>query len=348
MTNRKTAVVLFNLGGPDSPDAVEPFLYNLFKDPAIIRLPGFIRYPLAKLISRKRAPLARQIYDMIGGSSPLLEQTKDQAKALQLSLQDNGSFQVFIVMRYWHPMADEVVQDVKDYDPDQIVLMPLYPQFSTTTTKSSFEDWDRAAISAGLNKTTKRCCCYADQDLFVSAYVNLIAPLYAQALKDGPTRILFSAHGLPEKISNDGDPYAAQVHDSVRAIIEQLGKDTDEKIDHLVCFQSRVGPLKWIGPSTDDAIAEAGQDGVGVLIVPIAFVSEHSETLVELDIEYKELALEKGVRSYIRVPTVGVEKDYIDCLHQLVLDSLNQGQDIHSASKRMCGLSDHGCPNICK
>jgi len=179
----------------------------------------------------------------------------------------------------------------------------------------------------------------------VSAFTKLIAPLYAKAVEEGPVRILFSAHGLPEKISEDGDPYAKQVRSSVKAIVEGLVKDTDNKIDHLVCFQSRVGPLKWIGPSTDDAIAQAGADGVSVLVVPIAFVSEHSETLVELDIEYKELALENGVSSYIRVPTVGIQKDYIDCLHDLVLDSLNHDDKTHCASKQMCGVSNYNCPH---
>ena len=344
MATEKTAVVLFNLGGPDSPEAVAPFLYNLFKDPAIIRLPGIVRIPLAKLISRRRAPIAQEIYKHIGGASPLLEQTQEQAQALEDELKNEGEFKVFTVMRYWHPMADDVAQQVKTYAPDRIVLLPLYPQFSTTTTQSSFRDWDRAAQKADLQVPTKRICCYPDHEKFISAYAKLIAPLHEEASKSGPVRILFSAHGLPEKISRDGDPYEAQVYAGAQAIIEQLGSEGETQIDHLVCFQSRVGPLKWIGPSTDEAIIQAGVDGVGVLIVPIAFVSEHSETLVELDIEYRDLAREHGIEAYMRVPTVGTEPDFIDCLQGLVMESLASENDVIRGALQGCNTTDHACP----
>ena len=349
----RIAVVLFNLGGPDGPDAVEPFLFNLFNDPAIIGAPGLVRWSLAKFISMRRAPFAREIYAHIGGKSPLLNLTNDQARALDgvmASRLENVEVRSFVSMRYWHPFSDAVARDVKAFAPDRIVLLPLYPQFSTTTTGSSFDDWDRVAERVGLSVETKRICCYPTEPGFIAAQAQLLRDALAEAQKGSQrVRVLFSAHGLPKKIvEGKHDPYPDHVALGAQAIVDALTLQGITIDDWNVSYQSRVGPLEWIGPNTEDEIKRAADDDRALVVVPIAFVSEHSETLVELDIEYKELALENGVSSYIRVPTVGTEKDYIDCLHGLVLDSLNQGDQIHRASKRACGVSDYNCPNARK
>jgi ferrochelatase len=307
----KRAVVLFNLGGPDGPDAVRPFLFNLFSDPAIIGLPQPLRWLVAKMISARRAPVARAIYGHIGGKSPLLDLTRAQAEALEREL--GGETRVFIAMRYWHPLSDETARAVKAYQPDEVVLLPLYPQYSTTTTGSSVADWHRAARAAGVDAPTRTVCCYPQG----TGWIGAQAALVGDAIKDldGPYRVLFSAHGLPKKVVDGGDPYQWQVERTAAAVVERLGID---KLDWSVCYQSRVGPLEWIGPSTEEELARAGVDGTAAVVVPIAFVSEHSETLVELDIEYKELAEKKGVPVYVRVPAVGTHPDFIAALAALV------------------------------
>ncbi len=302
---RKTAVVLFNLGGPDRPGAVRPFLFNLFNDPAIIGAPGPLRWLLAQWISRRRAPLARKIYEEIGGASPLLANTEAQAKALEAALNagdGDDQVRVFIAMRYWHPMSSEVARAVEAYGPDQVVLLPLYPQFSTTTTGSSLTDWARAAAAAGLGAPTRSLCCYPTQTGFVTEVAGLLrsALTVVGARAEGAPRVLFSAHGLPKKFIERGDPYQWQIEQTAAAVAEVVvgavaGAAAVPDLDWRVCYQSRVGPLEWIGPSTDAEIARAGAEGRPVVVVPIAFVSEHSETLVELDIEYRRLAEDKGV-----------------------------------------------------
>ncbi len=208
----RTAVVLFNLGGPDRPDSVEPFLFNLFRDPAIISVPQPFRWLLAKLISGKRAPIAREIYAQIGGGSPLLDLTKEQAAALETACDGLGEVKTFICMRYWHPMSAETVRDVKEFAPDKIILLPLYPQFSTTTTGSSFKDWHRSAKKLGLKAPTVEICCYPEAEGWIDAQAALIAEAYEKAVQDPKPRILFSAHGLPEKVIAAGDPYQWQVN----------------------------------------------------------------------------------------------------------------------------------------
>ncbi len=296
---RKTAIVLFNLGGPDRPEAVRPFLFNLFNDPAIIDAPGPLRWLLAQTISRRRAPIARKIYQELGGGSPLLANTRVQAAALEVALNAGGGdskFKVFIAMRYWHPMSDETAPAVMAYGPDQMVLLPLYPQFSTTTTGSAVDDWTRAAAKAGLTAPTRSLCCYPTQPGFVAEVARPLRAALAEAV-DGP-RVLFSAHGLPRKFIDGGDPYQWQIERTAAAVATAvIGALGAADFDWRVCYQSRVGPLEWIGPSTEAEIAGAGAEGRSLIVVPIAFVSEHSETLVELDIEYRRLAEAKGVPS---------------------------------------------------
>jgi ferrochelatase len=310
----KTAIVLFNLGGPDSPAAVRPFLFNLFNDRAIIGVPQPLRYVLAKLVSKRRAPVAAEMYDELGGRSPLLANTQAQADALQAALGDRGT-RIFIAMRYWHPLTQDTAAAVKQFGPDRVILLPLYPQFSSTTTGSSVNAWTRAARKIGLKVPTSTICCYPQESGFIDAIVDLLRPALDTASRDGPPRVLFSAHGLPKKIVAGGDPYQWQVEQTAAAIVARLNRPG---LDWRVTYQSRVGPLEWIGPYTDDEIRRAGQARKPLVVVPIAFVSEHSETLVELDIAYRRLAAENGVPRYERVATVGTHPAFIAGLVHLV------------------------------
>ena len=338
----RIAVVLFNLGGPDRPEAVKPFLVNLFSDPAIMRVPAALRWLLARVIARRRAPIARANYDMIGGGSPLLPNTAAQAEALEIALADAGAVRCFIAMRYWHPFAAEAAQAVADFAPDRVVLLPLYPQYSTTTTASSLADWQRAARRAGVSAPTSAICCYPLEQGLLAAEAELVVQAIGDAGKDRPVRVLFSAHGLPEKIVAAGDPYQWQVEQTAAAVAARAGLAAGEWV---VCYQSRVGPLRWIGPSTEDEIRRAAEDGVGIVVVPIAFVSEHSETLVELDIEYRELAEEAGLAVYVRAPTVGVRPHFVDGLAQLVRRAVASGPGWSPPDgQRLCPRMHRDCP----
>jgi ferrochelatase len=334
----KVAVILFNLGGPDGPEAVEPFLRNLFSDPAIIALPPILRLPLARFIARKRAPVARAIYDHIGGRSPIVAETQKQARALEEALTGLEA-KAFIAMRCWHPFSDGAALAVKAFNPDRIVLLPLYPQYSTTTSASSLKDWDRAAKKAGLAAPTTRLCCWPDEPGFVAAMAARIRQTATDLQPGVSYRLLLSAHGLPRRIIARGDPYQWQVERSAAAIVAALDMPA---LEPVICYQSRVGPLKWIGPATDAQIRRAGADGKGVIVAPIAFVSEHSETLVELDIEYGKLAREAGVLDYRRAPTAGAEPAFISGLADLVRQALlyqEKGAStgtISSAETRIC------------
>jgi protoporphyrin/coproporphyrin ferrochelatase len=310
----RTAIVLMNLGGPDSLEAVEPFLFNLFSDPAIIRLPAVLRRPIARLAARRRGETARDIYARLGGASPLLANTQAQGAALDARL--GADCRSFIAMRYWHPTSEEAAAAVAAWQPDEIVCLPLYPQFSTTTTASSLAAWREAAARHGLDWPTRIACCYPTEAGFVAALAGLIAPALDQASSFAkPPRLLLTAHGLPKRIVAAGDPYPRQVEMSAAAVVTALARPG---LDWCVCYQSRVGPLEWIGPATEDEIRRAGRDGVPVVIAPISFVSEHSETLVELDIDYRRVADGAGVPAYIRVPAVGANPDFIAGLAAVV------------------------------
>ncbi len=351
----RLAVVLFNLGGPDGPQAIEPFLFNLFNDAAIIKAPGPLRWILAKFISRRRAPEAREIYKNLGGKSPLLEKTQAQAEALARRLEDGleggaGEVRVFIAMRYWHPMSEETVQAVKIFDPDEIVLLPLYPQYSTTTTASSLKEWRTQAAAQGLKCPTRAICCYPADPGLIRGQAALIVPAITEAKNHGRPRILFSAHGLPKKIVARGDPYPWQIEQTARAIVEILDNSPDRPpdrpgIDWAVCYQSRIGPLQWIGPSIDEEILRAAGDRVPVVVVPVAFVSEHSETLVELDIQYRDMAHELKVPHYVRVPALGVQEDFIGGLAGLVEAALGSKKALCPADgTRLCPAGYGKCP----
>ena len=338
----RTAVVLMNLGGPDNAQAVEPFLFNLFADPAIIALPNPLRWLIAKFISHRRAPLAQKIYAHIGNASPLLANTEAQARALEQEL--GTETKVFIAMRYWHPRADAAAEAVKRWRADEIILLPLYPQFSSTTVASSLSDWHRAAKKAGITATTRAICCYPTESGFIAALAEKIATAFAEwptILK--PPRLLLSAHGLPKRIVERGDPYEAQVNETASALRAALDR---ADLDSVVCYQSRVGPMEWLGPATDNEIRRAGADGMGLIVASIAFVSEHSETLVELDIDYAHVARDAGVPLYVRVPTVGVAPPFIAGLAGLVRQIRNAPDErpITDGGMRRCDASRVFCP----
>lgn len=341
-SRRKIAIVLFNLGGPDRLDSVHPFLFNLFSDPAILRLPNPFRMLLAHFIAGRRARIARGIYEKMGGKSPILENTQAQARALEGALWDAGEVRAFIAMRYWHPMSEATARDVRDWDPDEVVLLPLYPQWSTTTTASSLRVWTLAAKAAGLDKPTRTVCCYPTEPGFIQANARLIRWAVAEAAAHGTPRVLFSAHGLPMKIVEAGDPYPWQCDRTAEAVIAALGIPG---LDWVTCYQSRVGPLKWLGPSTEEEVIRAGRDRVPLVVVPISFVSEHSETIVEIGYEYRELAEQNGVPHFVAVPTVGVEPDFIRGLAELVRQALGAGCAMCSQNGgRFCPTAAAGCP----
>ena len=335
----RLAVVLFNLGGPDNLEAVQPFLFNLFSDKAIIGAPNPIRWALAKFISTTRTKEAQENYAKMGGASPLLKETQKQANVLEKSLKETGlDARCFIAMRYWKPFTDEAVEAVANFAPDKIVLLPLYPQFSTTTTGSSLEEWRKCG---GGDATS--ICCYPTEDGLVSAHADKLISTWKDAGAPDNMRVLLSAHGLPKKVVEGGDPYQWQVEQTCAAVKAKLPSDWEVEI----CYQSKVGPLEWIGPSTDDCILKAGADGKNVLVSPIAFVSEHIETLVELDEEYAELALENGVTTYLRAPALGISDEFISGLTRLVRKAaLNKDDVLNSTNLRICPKSWSACPNV--
>lgn len=334
---KRIAVLLMNLGGPDSPEAVRPFLYNLFADPAILRYPTPIRQFLAWLISRLRHKKASQIYAKIGGKSPILENTNAQAVALKKKLQQmlpDKAWDVFVAMRHFYPTTEKAITDVLNFNADHVVLLPMYPQFSTTTTASSLNRW-RDLFKKKVIVT--EICCYPTEPGFIAAYVDLIH----QSLKNVPEnceiRLLFSAHGLPQKIVDEGDPYAIQIAESVRAIMDA---PILKNVDYQICYQSRVGLLQWLGPSLEEAMQKAATDQKAVIVVPISFVCEHSETLVELDIDFRKTAESLNLPYYGRVPTVSCHPDFIMGLANLTKESLQNGEQTPS---KICPVNALQC-----
>jgi protoporphyrin/coproporphyrin ferrochelatase len=339
---RRIAVVLFNLGGPDKPASVRPFLRNLFRDPAIIRAPLPIRWFLARLISRTRAPAVKKNYAMMdaGGGSPLLRETEAQARALEASLQSSlpsDEVRCFIGMRYWHPFTEEAAAEVRRWAPDEVILLPLYPQFSTTTTGSSLSAW-----SAAFKGRVRTICCYPFEENFVSAHVERIMEAYRAAGSPAEVTLLLSAHGLPESVVKDGDPYQWQCE----TLAEMIAGRVPAHWDVIPCYQSRVGPLKWIGPATEAEVERAGHARKHILIAPIAFVSEHIETLVELGEEYRLIAESSGAASYTRVEALGTHPLFIRTLTDETLAALAMPGPVRScAGGRLCPADWTGCPH---
>jgi ferrochelatase len=314
---RRVAVVLFNLGGPDGPADVRPFLRNLFADRAIINLPGIARAPLAELIAWARERKAVANYAVMGGGSPLLAETRRQAAALERVLSaDDLEAKVEVAMRYWPPTAKDAAREVMAFAPTDIVLAPLYPQFSTTTTASSLAAWRAAYRGPGR---PHGLCCWHDNAGLAEAHAQAIRETWEGAGRPR-VRLLFSAHGIPSRTAAAGDPYPWQVEATCRAVAARLGEGWDWRL----CYQSRVGPMKWLGPSTPQAIRDSAKAAVGVLVDPISFVSEHIETLVELDRDYARVAREAGAPCYLRAPAMGVRQAFIEGLASAVRGALGR------------------------
>ena len=338
----KKAVILFNLGGPDKLDNVEPFLFNLFNDPAILNIPTIFRFPLAKLIANRRAPIAKKIYQELGGSSPILKLTTEQSQKLEKNLNDKSDsdeYKCFIVMRCWKPRASKVINDVINYNPEEITLLPLYPQYSASTSGSSIKEWKEICKVNNYKVKTNIVCCYPTEKDFIKSHA---IEINSKIKETNNYKLIFSAHGLPEKNIKNGDPYQWQIEQTVEKIISFLDiKD----LDWILSYQSRVGPLKWIGPSTDSVIIENAKLGKNIVIVPVAFVSEHSETLVELDIEYKKLAKENGCDNYIRIPALGTSDTFIESLSNIVINkNENQLNENIFSPKNICPNNFKKCP----
>lgn len=331
LTQPRMAVVLLNMGAPDRLNAVRPFLFNLFYDPAILRVPNPIRFFLAHLIARLRTAKACAVYEKLGGGSPLLSNTEAQAQALESILAKHTiQFKIFIAMRYWPPRSDETAMLIRDWNPERIIVLSLYPQWSTATSASSVADWHQAAAAAGLRVPTQVIDRYPVAPGFIRALAACIRPhlqqLQSQTALDGSKaagpvpRLLLSAHGLPERVVAAGDPYPEDCAATAAAVCALL-RSEGLRFEECLCYQSRVGPMAWIGPATDAEIQRAGAMRQPVVLAPIAFVSEHSETLVELDIEYRHLAEAAGVPVYIRAPAVATHPDFIAALATLVHDT---------------------------
>jgi len=234
-------------------------------------------------------------------------------------------------MRCWHPRAEEVINQVKEYKPEEIILLPLYPQYSASTSGSSINEWNELCKKENYNVKTRTVCCYPTENFFIESHVSLIKKTL-QEVTNKNFKLIFSAHGLPENKIKKGDPYQWQVEETVKEIMSKI---KNENLDYILSYQSRVGPLKWIGPSTDEVIIKYSKEKKGIVIVPVAFVSEHSETLVELDIEYKKLAEKNNCSFYKRVPALGIEENFIKGLEELVLKPKTRGTFVSSIT----------CPN---
>jgi ferrochelatase len=315
--------MLLNLGGPDSLDAVEPFLYNLFCDPDIIemKMGGLFRKALAKYISTRRAKHVTEIYRSIGGKSPLNELTEEQAHALQEALAEHGVFKVYLAMRYWHPLTNEALSLALDEGVRRFILLPLYPQFSKTTTGSSINEWNRLVKKLGLDGEiqTRIVRDYYDHPKFIEALVARIREglerFDATARKE--VHLLFSAHGVPVSVIESGDPYEQQVHATVTAAMKVL----EFSNPHHISYQSKVGRAEWLEPSTVDKVAELGKHGVkNLLVVPVAFVSDHSETLYEIDIQIREEVAEPaGIENFVLMPAINSHPAFIEALADLTV-----------------------------
>ncbi|MCO5577513.1 hypothetical protein L7F22_031344 [Adiantum nelumboides] len=327
----KVGVLLLNLGGPETLDDVQPFLYNLFADPDIIRLPRLLKVfqqPLAKFISLVRAPKSKEGYAAIGGGSPLRRITEDQANALKEALlAKNVSAKVYIGMRYWHPFTEEALEQLKRDQITRLVILPLYPQFSISTSGSSLrvleEIFRKDQYFANLQHTVIPS--WYQREGYVQAMADLVGKELKTFKKTNEVVVFFSAHGVPRTyVEEAGDPYKEEMEECVRLVMAEL-KKRGVNNKYVLAYQSRVGPVEWLKPYTDDTIKELGKMGVkGLLTVPISFVSEHIETLEEIDMEYRELAYVSGIEEWGRVPALGCKSSFINDLADAVIEELQK------------------------
>lgn len=317
-------ILLFNLGGPERLDDVRPFLYNLFSDPEIIKLPALVRKPLAAFIAVTRAPKSRGYYAKIGGGSPLRRDTEAQGQALAARLGERGvEARAYIGMRAWHPFIDEAIAQIERDGVDELVVLPLYPQFSVSTTGSSTKELYRVLWNGrgGLRAVRRH---YVTKWFDHPKYVDAVARRIEEQLPKFPdpsgVHLLFTAHSIPVSYVQRGDPYLRHTEETVRLVLERLGRP----LDHTLAYQSKVGPVKWLEPSTNDTIPELAARGIDqMLAIPISFVSDHIETLYEIDILYRDLAVEAKIPHFRRTEALGLDPGFIDCLADLVMERIS-------------------------
>lgn len=315
----KIAVVLLNLGGPDSLNAVQPFLENLFNDPDIFKLP--FQKSLARFISKKRTPKVQKEYELIGGKSPINEWTEKQRSMLENQLRNlENDVDVMVAMRYWKPLTQEVVTKVETGNYDKVVMLPLYPHFSVSTTGSSFNEWKR--FYKGDSSKLIYIDSYQTHPLYIKAINERIDETLLRFPEDirKDVQLVFSAHGTPVSYVKKGDPYSFHIKET----IEEVMKQRNYSHPHHQCFQSKVGPAKWLEPATDTMIEELAAEGKKhLLIIPISFVSDHVETSFELDIEYRHVADKVGIENYIVMTGLNDSQLYVEALFDLVKNKLN-------------------------
>ncbi|MBO1050089.1 MAG: ferrochelatase [Dolichospermum sp. DEX182a] len=322
----RIGVLLLNLGGPDKPEDVGPFLYNLFSDPEIIRLPfRWMQKPLAWFIATRREKTSQINYQQIGGGSPLRRITEEQGAAIKAQLGELGQeVNIYVGMRYWHPYTEEAIAQITQDNLDKLVILPLYPQFSISTSGSSFrlleQLWKENPKLQNLEYTV------IDSWYKQPGYLQAMAELIVGELEKFPhpqdVHIFFSAHGVPKSyVEEAGDPYQQEIEECTDLIMQTLNRPNP----HTLAYQSRVGPVEWLKPYTEDALNELGVKGVkDLIVVPISFVSEHIETLQEIDIEYREIAEEAGIHNFGRVPAPNTNPVFIKALSDLIIDALKQ------------------------
>jgi ferrochelatase len=320
---RKIGIVLFQLGGPDSLDAIEPFLYNLFCDPDIIDFPfaRIARQPLAKLISTTRTRHVRQHYEEIGGRSPILEFTRRQARALEAELRRDCEARVVVAMRYWHPFTAEAIGELEAYAPDEVVLLPLYPQYSRTTTGSSLNEWNRRFHPNGWNPLVHAVSEFHEDAGYIDVLAQAVNESLAAFEKPADVDMVFSAHSVPMAVIAGGDPYQQQIERTVE-LVWKRGSWPGRR--HL-CYQSKVGASKWLQPSMHATLRQlAGQGSQHVLVIPVSFVSDHVETLHEIDIEHRAQARSLGIQDYRMMPGLNDSPRFIAVLAHLVRSRITQ------------------------
>jgi len=322
-TTRRVGVILFQLGGPDTLDCIEPVLFNLFCDPDIIDFPfaRIGRRPLAKLISTTRASKVRHHYSVIGGGSPIRRFTEQQARALQFRLQDMGvDARCFVAMRYWHPFTAEAIEQLRAADCDEVVLLPLYPQYSSTTTGSSLNEWRKQFHD---EMPVHSVDAFYRHDLYLDAVVEKIEEGLSRFANPDQPELVFSAHSVPVVVIEKGDPYQRHIEETVRLVMQRGGWHNT----HRLCYQSKVGASKWLRPSLHATLRDLAAERINqVCVVPIAFVSDHVETLGEIDHEAREEALALGIQQFEMTSGLNDSPTFITALAELVLTAVDAEQ----------------------
>jgi len=317
--SEKTAVLLLQMGGPDSLDAIEPFLYNLFSDRDIIRIgPAFLQPLVARFISRRRSKKVAEYYKQIGGRSPIRELTEQQAAQLEKAL--GSGYRCFVAMRYWKPSTEETLNAIRSEGISKIIVLPLYPHYSRATSGSSLNELHRCINQTGINFSLQYIRHFFDHPLYIKALTDKIKTGLDSFAERNSLQILFSAHGLPQSFIDSGDPYLEHIQATVRLVMQGF-----EGVTHHLAFQSRAGPVKWLEPSTEDAIKELAFSGCKqLLIVPLSFVSDHIETLYEIDIQYRQEAQNLGITDFKRIESLNSSPQFIDCLTDMVRLQISQ------------------------